>query len=128
MTNSSIAKFGGGNRLLAAFGIAGNVVLHACLDTAGAGLNARAGALNVRSTGFDHRDIIQQRLPAGLGELAEMLFDARLDPSGARLNPGAMLLDIRIAGFAHCRLLCDGLGRRSQKKGDQNKADYPLHS
>jgi|SRR6516165_8374581 hypothetical protein len=101
----SIPDFCRGDRPLAGLGILSEVVLHAGLDTAASGLNARTTALGVRFTGLDHRDIAQERLLARVGKAGKVLRDARPEPTAAGLNSGAMLLQIRAAGLAHRSLL-----------------------
>jgi len=121
------AEFGRDNCLLAAVGIFGEMVLHAGLDAARAGLNIRTGALDIRLAGPDQRHAAQQGLLALLGKGGEVLLDAVPQPSLAGLNAGAMLLDLRSAGLAHRHPLRHGTDGRHQQEGRDGEPPYRMH-
>src|ERR1700730_2045360 len=75
------AESGSDDRLLAGLGVFGEMVLHAGLDAAAAGLNIRTRPLDIRLTGPNHRHAAQHGLLAGLREGGEMLFDAGPEPA-----------------------------------------------
>jgi len=104
------AEFGGDDRLPARLGVFREVVFHTGLNTAAAGLNTRAGFLDIRLAGFDDGDIAEKSLLAWLGKLGEVLLDARPQPAAAGLNSGAVLLELGPTGLANDCLLRHSTG------------------
>ena len=122
-----VAKFSDDYRSPAAVRILGKVILHAGLDSAAAGLDARTSTLDICLAGFDDIYIAQQSLLASLGKLRKVLLDAPLDPAVAGFDFGAILLDFRATGLAHFRLLRYGSRWSKQKNGSKEAAYFAFH-
>jgi hypothetical protein len=125
---STIPKLCRDDCSLAGFGVFGEVVLHAGLDSAAAGVDARTSTSDICLAGFDDIYIAQQSLLASLGKLRKVILDALLDPTGTGFGFGAILLDFCATGLAHFWLLRYGSGASKQKGASEKPENFPFHA